>query len=105
MNRWARIWFLLSAATTLSIELAHTRHVRALKLAIADRVRGVAAERRSTQGDVALILGLSRQAVNARFTGQSPWLAHELGELAMRWNVSPDRLYLPPNRRDLVVAA
>lgn len=60
---------------------------------IADKVRGVAAEKRKDQESIATILGLSRQAVNQRFTGRVPWTAPELQTLAEKLDVDVVRFY------------
>lgn len=60
---------------------------------IADRVRGVAAEKRKDQTDIATILGISRQAVNQRLNGRVPFPAHELQRLADAFDVPVGRFY------------
>lgn len=64
-----------------------------IKTQIADKVRGLMAEKRSNQQQIADLLGLSRQAVNARFTGKAPWQAWELQALALHWAVPVVRFY------------
>ena len=63
------------------------------KRQIADRVRGLMAEKRSSQQAIADLLGLSRQAVNARFTYRAPWQAWELHTLSQHWGVPVARFY------------
>lgn len=60
---------------------------------IADKVRGVMAEKRASQQDVADLLGLSRQAVNSRLRYRAPWLAGELYRLSAAWNVPVTRFF------------
>jgi|GEM_PF-2682047 len=105
MNRWARLGDLLVASSRISIEVARTRQAETARLAIADLVRGLAAEKRQTQAQVAAVLGLSRQAINARFTGRVPWLAHELYFLARHWGVGVEQFFPKPKRLDLAVAS
>lgn len=45
---------------------------------VADKVRGIAAERRVRQVDIAAALNLSRMAVTRRFNGSVPFSAPEL---------------------------
>ena len=73
------------------------------KIQIADRVRGLMAEKRSSQQAIADVLGLSRSAVSARFTYRAPWLAHEVVDLARHWQVPVTRLV--PEPADLMAAA
>lgn len=68
-------------------------HMTDTKTQIADKVRGLMAEKRSSQSDIALVLRLSRNSVNRRFTGKAPWLAHELQALAEHWGVPVSRFY------------
>lgn len=49
---------------------------------IADKVRGVAAEKRFTQARIAATLGLSRTSVVERMNGRVPFTADELLRLA-----------------------
>ena len=51
------------------------------------------AENRSSQQEIATLLGLSRQAVNARFTYRAPWQAWELHVLAQHWGVAVTRFF------------
>lgn len=60
---------------------------------IANRVRGVTAELRVSQEAVAAVLGLSRQAVNARFNGKVPFQATELLLLASHFDVPVSRFF------------
>lgn len=54
---------------------------------IADKVRGVAGEKRVSQGDIARMLGLSRQAVNLRMNGKIPFAAWEIKRLSRELRV------------------
>lgn len=63
------------------------------KRQIADKVRGLMAEKRSSQKAIAELLQLSRQAVSARFTYKAPWQAWELQVLAEHWGVPVSRFY------------
>lgn len=62
---------------------------------IADRARGLAAEHRVTQAQVAEILGISRKAVNERFSGKVPLLAWEVERLAAEFGVQITDFYRP----------
>lgn len=61
--------------------------------AIANRVRGVAAEHRFTQKRIADTLGLSRTSVSDRFNGRVPFTATELLTLAEAMNVNVVRFF------------
>ena len=63
---------------------------------IADRVRGVAAEKRLSQQRVADILSLSRTSVTERYSGRVPFTAPELFTLAGALNVDVARFYPEP---------
>lgn len=54
---------------------------------IADKVRGVASEKRASQERIASVLGISRQAANQRLNAKVPFLAHELSRLAKAFDV------------------
>lgn len=60
---------------------------------IADRVRGVAAQKRFSQEQVASILGLSRQAVSNRYTAKVAFQAWEIGRLSQRFDVPVGDFY------------
>jgi DNA-binding transcriptional regulator YdaS (Cro superfamily) len=60
---------------------------------IADRVRGVAAEKRANQQTIADILGMSRGSVNQRMTGNIPFAAWEIGRLAHAFDVPVSAFY------------
>jgi transcriptional regulator with XRE-family HTH domain len=60
---------------------------------IADKMRGVAAEKRATQGEVAGLLGIGRKAVNDRMNGRVPWTAAELLVLSEAWGVPVASLF------------
>lgn len=60
---------------------------------IADRVRGLAAERRATQDAIASILRISRKSVSARMTGSIPFAGAELLLLSRAWGVPISRFY------------
>jgi len=70
---------------------------------IADKIRGVMSEKRSNQDQIAGILGLSRQSVNARFRGRAMWAAWELQTLSAHWAVPVSRFY--PETSSVAVAA
>lgn len=61
--------------------------------AIADKVRGIAAEKRCTQQRVAYVLGLSRGSVSARWNGTVPFTAAELFKLSRELDVQVDRFF------------
>jgi len=60
---------------------------------IADRVRGVAAEKRTSQDEIAKTLRMSRQAVNARMTGRVPFTAPEVLTISRMFNVPVSRFF------------
>lgn len=60
---------------------------------IADKVRGVAAEKRYTQERIALTLGLSRTSVVERINGRIPFSGPELLKLARVMGVPPARFF------------
>ncbi len=60
---------------------------------IADKVRGVAQEKRSTQEEIASLLGISRQSVSERYRGRVPFTGPELATLSSAWSVPIARLY------------
>lgn len=60
---------------------------------IADRVRGVAAEKRFTQTRIASTLTLARSSVGQRMTGQVPFSAAELVVLANAMEVPVQRFF------------
>lgn len=63
---------------------------------IADKVRGVAAEKRFTQQRIANCLQLSRYSVGQRINGRVPFTATELYDLAVLMNVPVSRFFPPP---------
>lgn len=63
---------------------------------IADKVRGVAQEKRTTQEAIARFLGLSRDSVSQRYQGRIPFTGPELHRLASEWNVPISRLFPDP---------
>lgn len=63
---------------------------------IADKVRGVAAERRYTQQRIGEVLGLSAPTVNARMNGRVPFTAAELYDLAAAMSVPVARFFPEP---------
>jgi len=71
---------------------------------IADKVRGIAAEKRADQDAVAKVLGLSRQAVNQRFNGRVPFAGAELLRLARVFN-TPITRFFPDEALEFVKAA
>jgi transcriptional regulator with XRE-family HTH domain len=60
---------------------------------IANKVRGVAAERRCTQGQLAETLGLSRTAVVDRLNGRVPFSAPEIHQLSEQFDVPVSRFF------------
>lgn len=60
---------------------------------IADKARGVAAEKRLSQETIAATLGISRQAVNARFNGKVPFTAPEILKLAEATDLPVSRFF------------
>jgi transcriptional regulator with XRE-family HTH domain len=64
---------------------------------IADKVRGVAAEKRKDQEAIAGILGISRQSVSQRFNGRVPFTATEVYKLSLAWG-EPVARFFPSER-------
>ena len=60
---------------------------------IADRVRGIAVEKRFTHDRIASLLRLSRTSVSARMNGSIPWTGAELLILAAAFRISPARFF------------
>lgn len=60
---------------------------------IANRVRGIAVEKRFTHERIASLLHLSRTSVSARMNGLIPWTGPELLTLAAVWRISPARFF------------
>jgi transcriptional regulator with XRE-family HTH domain len=60
---------------------------------IADRVRGVVAEKRCNQKALASILGISRQSVNQRLNARVPFSGVELLRLSVALVVPIDRFF------------
>jgi len=54
---------------------------------VADKVRGIAAEKRVRQADLAAALSVSRMAVTRRLNGTVPFTDHELITLAKTLDV------------------
>ena len=67
--------------------------------AIADKVRGVAAEKRFTQARIADTLGIARSSVAERINGRVPFSAPELFVLAGAMSVSIVRFFPEPAER------
>lgn len=61
--------------------------------AIADKVRGVAAEKRFTQQRIAETLSISRTSVVERVNGRVPFTAPELHDLALAMDVPVGRFF------------
>ena len=53
---------------------------------VADRVRGIAAERRVSRAEIASVLSVSPMAISRRLNGITPFNAEELIKLARRMN-------------------
>ena len=64
---------------------------------IADKVRGIAAEKRFTQDHIATTLDLARSSVNARMNGGTRFYADELWILAGEFGVDVSRFYPSPS--------
>jgi DNA-binding XRE family transcriptional regulator len=62
-------------------------------VAIAAKVRGVAAENRFTQQHIAKVLNISRTSVGERYSGRVPFTGPELWELSVALRVDIRRLY------------
>lgn len=60
---------------------------------IADKVRGVASEKRASQEQVGEILKLSRHSVNLRFNGKVPFTATEILTLSWAWDEPYSRFF------------
>lgn len=60
---------------------------------IANRVRGVAAEKRFTQQRIASELQLARSSVSQRITGAVPFTGTELAALALAMDVPVSRFF------------
>ena len=60
---------------------------------IADKARGVAAEKRFTQEHVAKALGISRTSVAERYSGRIPFTAPEIFTLAAALDVDIARFF------------
>lgn len=60
---------------------------------IADKARGVAAEKRFTQERIAATLGLSRTSVAERYSGRIPFTAPEIFALASALDVDIARFF------------
>lgn len=60
---------------------------------IADKVRGVAAEKRFTQQRIALTLGIARSSVAERFGGRVSFTADEVFTLAVAMDVPVARFF------------
>ena len=66
---------------------------------IADKVRGIAAEKRFTQDRIATTLGLARSSVSARMNGGTAFYAHELWALSIAFGVDVSRFYPETSER------
>ena len=55
---------------------------------VASRVRGLAAERRSTQQQLAAALNISEMAISRRINGRTPFTPEELITLARHFRVN-----------------
>lgn len=60
---------------------------------IANKVRGIAAEKRFTQERIAAILGLARSSVSQRYSGATPFTAPELYILATAFDIDISRFF------------
>lgn len=66
---------------------------------VARRVRGVAAETRTTQAALAEALGVSRMSIHRRLTGVTPFVAGELIEIAELMGTSVDAFFTDTTER------
>lgn len=66
---------------------------------IANKVRGVAAEKRFTQGRISETLGISRTSVVERINGRIAFSGAELFELAVAMRVPVARFFPEPTER------
>lgn len=64
-----------------------------VNIVIANKVRGVAAEKRFNQKHVAEALTLSRTSVADRYSGRIPFTGPELMRLAVTFDVPIERLF------------
>lgn len=64
---------------------------------IADKVRGVAAEKRLTQQQVADLIGLDRKSVSARYNASIPFSATELWCMSLALGVDIRSFYPSPS--------
>lgn len=69
---------------------------------IADKVRGVIAEKRCDQTAVAEVLDRSRQAVNQRLNGRVPFTAAEILRLSITLGVPIERFF--PTKTSIALA-
>ena len=67
--------------------------MQTITLEIANRVRGVAAEKRYTQKRIADTLGIARSSVVTRYNGSTPFTSTELAVLANDMHVNVARFY------------
>lgn len=68
-------------------------------------VRAELARAGKNQGDLANLLGVTRQAVSRRLTGEVPFDVDELRKVADYLNVTPADLLLAPKRHTEVAAS
>ena len=66
---------------------------------IADKVRGVASEKRFTQERVARVLGIARNSVAERYAGRVPYTGAELHTLSEAMGVPVHRFFPDPAKR------
>ena len=64
---------------------------------VSTEIRAWMARRALTQQDIALALGISRQAVSARLNGQTQWTLDDLAAVAEELGVSVTTLLSPPS--------
>ncbi|WP_194385153.1 helix-turn-helix domain-containing protein [Microbacterium luteum] len=64
---------------------------------IADKVRGVAAEKRFTQGAIAQALGIARSSVAERLAGRVSFTADEILKLSAAMDVPVSRFFPEPS--------
>lgn len=62
-------------------------------ISLADRIRGLAAERHLTQEDLGKIFGVTRAAVRRRLRGQTDFTASDLQKLAQSFDIPIGALF------------
>lgn len=60
---------------------------------IAAKVRGAAAEHRTSQADIAAVLSISRMAMSRRFNGSTPFTGEDISRVASYLGVTIGSLF------------